>query len=129
MRKLFNFGFWMAVIILTFCFAAMPVEAATTEYGEGSEVYEALCEEENFVMNGWTRLDDDHTRYDFTGFDGEDYAIGWVVVENKLDEYGDLVIVAGQAQYYDYNGRHDLVWHPDRDEWVVYVGGMPTVDW
>lgn len=129
MRKVFNFGFWMAVIILTFCFAAMPVEAATTEYGEGSEAYEALMEEENCTIYGWAKLDDNHTRYDFEVFDDGDYAIGWVIVENELDESGDLVIVAGQAQYYDHSGRHDLVWHPDRDWWVVYVGGLPATDW
>ena len=129
MRKMFNVAFAIAATVIAIALMAMPAEAATIEYGEGSEVYEALNEQENCHVTGWQKLDDEHTRYDMTGFDGEDYAIGWVVVENELDEYGDLVIVAGQFAYYDYTGRHDIVYHPDREEWVVYVGGLPTVEW
>ena len=125
MRKLFNFGFWMAVIILTFCFAAMPVEAATTEYDE-DEVTEAL-EDEGLRVYGWEHYDDS-TRFEISGVDEEDhvYMVGWVLVENKLDEYGDLVIIAGDVSYYNETGRHDLVWIPDEEAWVEYIGGVRT---
>ena len=127
MRKVFNFGFWMAVIILTFCFAAMPVEAATTEYE--NEAHEAL-EDEGLKVYGWEHYDDS-TRFEISGVEDQVYMVGWVLVENELDEYGDLTIIAGDVEYYNETGRHDLVWVPDEEAWVEYIGGVRTsiTDW
>ena len=128
MRKMFNVAFAIAATVIAIALVAMPAEAATY-YDDENEVTEAL-EEEGLTVYGWEHYDDS-TRYEISGVEDQVYMVGWVLVENELDEYGDLVIIAGDVSYYNETGRHDLVWIPDEEAWVEYIGGVRTsiTDW
>ena len=125
---MFNVAFAIAATVIAIALVAMPAEAATY-YDDENEVTEAL-EEEGLTVYGWEHYDDS-TRYEISGVEDQVYMVGWVLVENELDEYGDLVIIAGDVSYYNETGRHDLVWIPDEEAWVEYIGGVRTsiTDW